>query len=253
MLITLTLGISVSAIAQGQTNAKVAGARSTAVSIPFVGCNSDGQAGPLEAPKGKSRTVPVGKEPSQKLAYYEAAVSLAVLAPRGWYCFGVYGSGGEALYVSPDPTTATHVLSTEWQGLSGPAVRLARSYGDTSGRVEVARVIARVFPNYRTFVQNVSEMFDAPKDWFPLGPYPADTLTYKSKRVVEYRTAAAAEGLGTNSQMLKNDQPIDGTAILTGRSPDLLLLSVRLPTDLRGLAPTIIHQAERDEANRWRQ
>jgi hypothetical protein len=93
-------------------------------------------------------------------------------------------------------------------------------------------------------------MFGYPADRFPVGPYPADTLTYRSKSVVEYRTAPQSDGLGTQSGLLKNDSPICGVAILTGPSPDLLLLSVRLPSDETGLTNTIIPQLERDAKKR---
>jgi hypothetical protein len=65
--------------------------------LPFVGCKSDGQSGPLRAPKGKSKVLPIGKETAQRLAYYKAEQGFSVLAPRGWYCFETYGSGGAAL------------------------------------------------------------------------------------------------------------------------------------------------------------
>ncbi|MGD0132522.1 MAG: hypothetical protein ABSE57_10770 [Bryobacteraceae bacterium] len=37
-----------------------------------------------------------------------------------------------------------------------------------------------------------------------------------------------------------NDDPIDGVAILQGQNPDLLMLRVRLPPELRDPAPVII-------------
>jgi len=46
----------------------------------------------------------------------------------------------------------------------------------------------------------------------------------------------------------KDSSPIEGVAILIGQIPDALLLSVRLPPDLKGLASTIIRQVERDAA-----
>jgi len=68
---------------------------------------------------------------------------------------------------------------------------------------------------------------------------------------VEFLTPANTEGLGTQSRLLKNGDPINGVAILFGEDSNLLQLSVRLPTDLRYLAPIIISQTEREvkEAN----
>ncbi len=74
--------------------------------VPFIGCRSDGQAGPLAAPKGKNAVVDVSGKEARELAFYTAGLDLGVLAPRGWHCFGVYGSSGEALYVTPDPVDA---------------------------------------------------------------------------------------------------------------------------------------------------
>ena len=72
------------------------------VSVPFKGCASDGQMGPEEAPKGKSVSRPITAKAASQLAYYKSENGDAgVLGPRGWYCFGTYGSGGDALYISP--------------------------------------------------------------------------------------------------------------------------------------------------------
>ncbi len=78
------------------------------------------------------------------------------------------------------------------------------------------------------------------------GPYPQDKLTYKGDRTVEYETPAQTRGLGTHSWLVKNTSPIEGVAMLIGETPDLVLLSVRLPFDLSRLTSTIIRQIERD-------
>ncbi|HTW65476.1 MAG TPA: hypothetical protein VME17_12695 [Bryobacteraceae bacterium] len=86
---------------------------------------------------------------AKRLTYYEAAVNTGVLAPRGWYCFGTYGSAGEDLTVSPAPINR--------DGTNGPIVQVDNIDGNTSGRFEVAEVIARVFPGQKAFVQTVIE------------------------------------------------------------------------------------------------
>ena len=106
-----------------------------------------------------------------------------------------------------------------------------------------------MFPKYKWFVEGERKSYDLPPDAFPSGPYPADKLVYRSPRLVEFRTRAHADGLGTDSWFKQGDDPINGVAILVGANPDLLLLSVRLPPDLASLAPPIIHQLEID-ANR---
>ena len=89
-------------------------------------------------------------------------------------------------------------------------------------------------------------MAEFPQNPFIAGPYPEDLLRYKSKTAVEYKTPPQTEGLGTHSSLLKNDSPIEGVAILVGKTPDLVLLSVRLPPELLGLTSAIVGQVERD-------
>lgn len=214
------------------------------VTVPFVGCKSDGQVGPQAAPDGSSQTVRITESAAQKLAYYASAQGLGVLAPRGWYCFGLYGSSGESLFVSPQPINS---FPSETE-LAGPVIEISHTVGDSSGRSQVADVIARVFPAYKAFVQGVIKDSDQPARSFPSGPYPKDTLRYKSKTVVEYKTPAQTEGLGTRWFVKKNDSAIEGVAILIGRPPDLLFLSARLPSDPAALTATIMDQFERDAA-----
>jgi len=213
------------------------------VNVPFVGCKSDGQTGQLDAPKKNFKTVVISQQVSSRLAYYEAAQEeMGVLAPRGWYCFGVYGSGGNSLFVSPSPINTGKIFN----GISfgGPAIVLSHHYGGTSGRLAVADMIARVFPAYRARIKNLLEE-PYQKD-LPVGPYPGDRLEYKSENKVEYRTPAQTQGLGTSSNLVKNNSPIDGVAILVGNYPDALLLSVRLPSAMTNLGREIIRQVEHD-------
>lgn len=219
---------------------------SAAVSVPFVGCESDGQIGPMEAPKGTSIQVPISPKAVEQLAYYKPAQGAGVLGPRGWHCFGIYGSGGDALFVSPQPIESANFIGTNRRELAGPAIEVSHRLGGTSGRFDVAEVIARVFPAHNAFVMSVRQGFDLPAKDFPSGPYPSDKLTYKSNRTVEYETPAQAEGLGTRSFVKKNGRPIDGVAMLIGETPDLVLLSVRLPSSLAALTPVIVGQLERD-------
>lgn len=73
------------------------------VTLPFVGCKSDGQVGPLDAPTEAEMIVQIDPKLAQKLAYYKPANSSGVMAPRGWSCFGTYGSGGDTTFVTPEP------------------------------------------------------------------------------------------------------------------------------------------------------
>lgn len=214
--------------------------------VPFVGCESDGQLGAVNAPTGTSKLVPISADSAAHLAYYKSEQGFGVLAPRGWSCFGVYGSNGYALYVSPERVTASNLFSSTWTGFTGPAIELAGETGDTSGRFGVARVIARVFPAHKSFVDDVIAQGVEPVSSFPFGPYPEDKLIYRTRQMVEYETPPNTEGLGTNSRLKKNAYPIRGAAILIGDTPDLVLLAVRLSPELTDLASPIIQQLERD-------
>ena len=101
-------------------------------------------------------------------------------------------------------------------------------------------MIARVFPAQKAFVQNVIKSFDQSASDYTFAPYPNDKLIVQTDRLVEFRTAPHSEGLGTMSRLKANGDPIEGVAMLQGQTPDLLMLRVRLPLELRDLAPAII-------------
>lgn len=214
--------------------------------VPFVGCKSDGQGGPVAAPRGNSKVVQVSDADARRLAYYESEQGFGVLAPRGWNCLGTYGSDGTALYVSPSRVTATALFSTGGSDFEGPVVKLSRKSGDTSGRFGVAKTIARVFPARRAFVMSVIGEGVEPESSFPFGPYPDDKLTYKGAETVEYRTPADTVGLGTSLGLSRSAIPIEGVAILVGTDTDLLSVSARLPPEQAYLASAIIRQVEHD-------
>jgi hypothetical protein len=215
--------------------------------VHFIGCKSDGQMGPQEAPTSKPKIVAMAPAFAKRLAYYRAADGIGVLAPLGWYCAGTYGANGASLYIAPVPITPAQLLSPDWKGFTGSAIQLNYSDGGTSGRFEVAGIIARVFPAHKKFVTNVIAEKIVPASSFPFGPYPNDKLTYKSKEIVEYITPPNSDGLGTKSWLLKNRNPISGVAILTGDDElSLAHLSARLPTEQRDMLPPIIRQLERD-------
>jgi hypothetical protein len=156
-------------------------------------------------------------------------------------------SSGYSVLVSPTPIHRANLWPDRWKGFAGPVIVLSHIFGSTSGRFEVARVIARVFPAHRAFVTSVVEAgFGQAASSFPRGPYPNDALNYQSKSVVEYTTPSETVGLGTQQWVSKSASPIKGVAILTGHPLNLTLLSVRLPNALSELAPVIVRQVERD-------
>lgn len=211
--------------------------------VPFVGCASDGQTGPTKAPRGTSKVVATSPQIALRLAYYKAEYGSGTLAPRGWHCFGTSGSNGSNLYVSPNPI-ADPILLPHWNGFSGPAIQVSDSDGRTSGRFEVAAIIARVFPAHAAFVKRVVAEGIQPASSFPRGPYRGDRLRYLNQEVVEYETPANQDGLGTRSRLKKNGSPISGVSILAGTPPDLTLLALRLPPGAADLGPIVIRQIE---------
>jgi hypothetical protein len=218
------------------------------IQVPFVGCASDGQTGLIEPPQGRAKVMPIPASAAQRLAYYEAEDGPGVLGPRGWHCFGTYGSSGATLYVSPEPIRSTDLLSVSGKGFSGPAIQISIQNGDTSGRFGVAETIARVFPSHLSFVQDVIAEGIEPASSFPRGPYPQDRLIYRGAEMVEFQTPADTDGLGTRSGLQKNDAPIEGVAALFGEETNLLQLSLRLSPETSDLGESIIRQTERDLA-----
>ena len=240
----LLCGGSASVSHTGNLGVSVSGAT---VTISFIGCKSDGQVGPLDAPTGQAPAIKVPAAAARRLVYYKAENGMGVLAPRGWHCFSTYGSNGTSLFVSPEAMDATSILSTGWKGFAGPAIQISVADGGTSGRLQVAKVIARVFPNRRQFVQNVIAEGIEPASSFPAGPYPHDQLTHRGKNVVEYETPANMAGLGTASRLQTNSSPIRGVAILlSDDSTSLIQLSARLSEQDRDLITAIVQQVERE-------
>ncbi len=228
----------------------------TQTSVPYVGCPGDGQTGPYQAAKGSPKPVNLPLEVANKLAWYEYkgdAGQIGTLGPRGWNCFVTIGSNGETLYVAPEALDSAKILEHKnWKGFTGAAIQLSGSEGGTSGRFEVAQMVARVFPAYRGYARKIIQEGFGPASDYPFGPFPSDHLAYKGKKLVEFTTPAHHKGLGTMSWLLPSDQPITGFALLTiGPNIDtgLLQLSFRLPESLSSLSATLVQQAEADASS----
>lgn len=214
-----------------------AGTAAAPARVPFVGCPSDGQQGPQPAPRnGPVPAVPPAA--AAQLAYYTSS-ELGVLAPRGWHCMGLEGSNGSFLVVTPERHDAAELLRGAVP-LRGPTVQLSVSFGGTSGRFEVARVIALAFPAQMAFARRVAaEGFGDP---LPTGPYPTDRMVRLRTNAVGYTTPAGRTGLGTGNWLPPGDRPIDGLAVLdTSGDMNLTKLDVRLPAAQAALATPILN------------
>ena len=221
-------------------------APAASVTVPFVGCPSDGQMGPQPIPKGKPVPVSLPAAMASRLAFYRSTQWDGVLAPRGWHCAHLYGSNGWFTVVAQEPVTPASFLGTKPKPISGPAIQLSQSDSGTSGRFEVARLIARYFPERRAFLKSViDEGIEAASD-FREGPFQTDILVSRRKDVVEYLTPAGKEGLGTVSRLSPSVLPIHAVAAVGGaRDEDWAgyVLAVRLPKDQEDLAPAILDWA----------
>jgi hypothetical protein len=218
----------------------LAGAGVAPVRVPWVGCPSDGQQGPQPAPaRDRHATTPaLPAAIARQLAFY-ASDELATLAPRGWHCVGLAGSNGSFLIVTPERHDPAELLGNTVP-LRGPAVQFGSIFGGTSGRFEVANVIARAFPAHMAFARRVAA--EGMSDPLPSGPYPTDRMVQLRPNAVGYTTPAGRRGLGTDRWLAPGDRPIDGLAVLdpTG-DVNLVKLDVRLPAAQGGLARVILN------------
>jgi len=207
-----------------------------AAEVPFVGCGSDGQVGPVAPPaRGEVDHIPAQAAPG--LAYY-ATHSLGTLAPEGWHCSALSGSGGEYLLVTRDPLR--DLLGRSGSMTKGPAVAIGLTYGFTSGRFQVARTIARLFPRHRDFVREVQAM-EIDTDPMPNRPYPGNLVVRLSDEAIAFTTPANKKGLGTAHFLLPARDPISGLVILLPEEEmSMLELSVRLPGKDKALERPIL-------------
>jgi hypothetical protein len=221
------------------------------VRVPFVGCESSGQLGTFDVPKGTEKAVQIMASAAPRLTYYKAETSAGVLAPRGWHCLGVNGSSGNDFLVTPQPLNENGPFYSIRDKITGPAIQVREICSDNSGRIDIARVIARAFPKQKAFVDKILQNPDFPASDFPFGPYPKDKLIRRNDWIVEYQTPPDSEGLGTINELPKGNLPISGVAILRDHSPDcLLFLAIRLPSEMTNLIPQIIQQVTRENGEK---
>jgi hypothetical protein len=218
--------------------------KGTESGVPFVGCNSDGQVGPKHAPKSR-RTPVLPSNLARQLAFYAASDGPGVLAPRGWHCFGVYGSSGTGLLVAPEKLDSHDFFSGKQFSTEGNAVELTYEYGGTSGRWGVAKAIARYFPRRRDFIKNNFQGLEVGP--LPSGPYPRDSLSQRTNKSVRYVTPPRTKGEGTAWMLAPSTQSVDGLLMLVNDpdEPDIFRVNVRLPDKYRGLTANILQNAKK--------
>jgi hypothetical protein len=188
--------------------ASVTAAPAAAGEVPFVGCASDGQVGPI-APPERSEIDHVPAEAEAGLAYY-ATHATGTLAPAGWNCFAAHGSNGERLVVAPLELDFEAIVADA--GLRGPAVEIDHEYGFTSGRYAVAAMILRHFPAHIDHARAVEEME------IPLDPPESfgtrDRILPMGDDALAFVTPAGAEGIGTRNALAADGEPIAGLVLL---------------------------------------
>ena len=220
-----------------------------AVTVPFVGCASDGQVGPLKAP---TRQEPGGRDScgnGTKARLLQSGIqSRRSCAARLELFFHVWLERCEH-FCEPRSYQPESLLLGGLEGFTREVIQLSYDSGGTSGRFEVANVIAHVFPAYKAFAQKVIAEGMEPASDFPFGPYPSDKLTYRGKNIVEFETPANAHGMGTDSLLLMNASPIDGVAIISGVDTDLTQLSARVPATDSDLIPAMV-ETDREGSRR---
>ena len=211
-------------------------------SVPFVGCPADGQTGPIAAPSGAPKAVPLANMPLGAIAYYRGEQAPGVFAPRGWHCRVWYGSSGSGIVVSAAPIDSIHLFPPP--PFRGPAVELEVSEGGTSGRFSVAFAAARLFPRVAAgFIKSVKEEGLVRASEFPRGPYRTDTVTYLDSLTAEFITPPHRRGMGTEGYLAPSQDAIYGTVLLSNPDsgePDLVTLAVRMRPGMHKLEEAIL-------------
>jgi hypothetical protein len=207
--------------------------------VPVVNCASETDqrtAKPtLQLPPQKA-TAPASVAP--KLAYYTGGFG-GVLAPRGWQCDVWFNAGGMTVYVRPHRKDAR-----------APFVQIITAENDAnfSQKEIVATVVAHLFPAHAAYVKEVvaqehENSGDGTYD-IAIGPYPADKITRRTATLVEFVTPPNKDGMGTEYGIGKNAVPVFGAAFLASDDSYAQIALVRLPDELKSLAPAILKSAE---------
>jgi hypothetical protein len=177
---------------------------------------------------------------AEQLAFYEAEHSLGAYAPRHWFCRSWYGSNGSILLVGPKRLDPPYFpLPT----VTGPAVLVESFDSESSGRVHIALVAARLFPVVgHEFISRIRQEHLIADSAFETHAFPEDQLQYLSDRLVQFTTPGNHEGLGTQSMLESSSLPIRGLAILSleDETKALTEVRVRMPAVQNAVAEGIL-------------
>jgi hypothetical protein len=191
-------------------------------------------------PTSESMPGPVEQRVAEEMAYYKAAHSPGVYAPKAWYCRAWSGSNGSVLVVTPKRIEPPYFPLPI---ITGPAVMIESSDGGTSGRFHVAIIAAQLFPLVGSeFIMRVRQEHLIPDSSFDVESYPDDRVKYLSDRFVEFTTPANRNGLGTDGMLEVSSLPVRGLIILNLESEvnSLTEVRVRLPAGLNSVAEAIV-------------
>ena len=206
------------------------------VTVPFVGCPSEGQAGPFDPPKGRPKAVALPAALAERIAYYIGEQSQGVFAPRGWHCQVVYGSSGSTLVVTPVAADPSRLYQSE---VRGDGVELEAVSGAASGRFEVAAYGSLLFPKAAAaYVQHIKD--DEPgilKDEQEGLVHAHDSITPAAGHIAKFTTPANEKGLGTACSLAATGAAIHGIAVY--REGFVQILRVRLGRDLAEIEAAI--------------
>jgi hypothetical protein len=210
---------------------RTAGAAPDASVVPSVSCSQEGEAGPVRS--ADQRAV-------AQIAYYSAPDIPGVYAPKGWSCMAWNGSYGRILLVTPKRVEPPYFPLPI---VTGPAVMIQFTPGESFGRFHVAVVAAQLFPLVGSeFIKAVRQERLISDSSFDAQRYPDDWIQYLSDRFLQYTTPANRVGLGTQGLLETSDLPVRGLAILNMQTDVILLteVRVRLPPALSSVQETIM-------------
>jgi hypothetical protein len=159
--------------------------------VPLVACPGFTQGEPDDfATSGATVSVPFSKKIADRVAVY-ASLEGSVLAPRGWKCSAMRGTGNGTLFVLPPAGSSA--------SYKGASVLLGYNPADSSAIDEIAQFTIRYFPKlFPVVAESEMDSRGITKEELLGPPYPEDILRYKSNRLLEFLTPPDRRGLGTS-------------------------------------------------------